>query len=317
MKVSILTASLVASLFLFSCQSTKEVATNQAEEELPVAQEEASTQEEEELTPAQSYQKRTEGITLSVVSSPKETAAGRAFSSPYVVHAEKDESAVANLGVSAYLLATEYPLTTDENGNAEFLPAVPVHSTLNSVEFFPSPIESEGTIKRDLDLMIACLDKSVRAEYRVHTSSLSKGGIILLLDMKGEKSFDENLPTSSELQKNLRQLGFTGIGNGPDFSAEILTGSDTAVLDAARRFLGRNYTGFLVYGKLSDKTQKEGDRAKSSLHAKVNCVDMKTGKTVCSLEFIAEGSGKNEREALLDARKKVSAEIASQIYYNL
>ena len=321
MKLPFYIFAAVSALSIFSCQSTNptsepEIAENQtteaiAETALPI---EESAEDE---SAAAAYIKRTDGVTLTVISEPAETATARAFSSPYIVRAEKDGKALSGFAVSAYFFGTEIPLKTDSEGNAEFLPSTPVRSALNIVQFFPTALE--GDMKKDFDLFMACLDKSVKAPYRVHTSALSKGGIILILDLeKDGKNFDERFPTGTELQKKMRQLGFTGIGNGPDFSSEILSGNETAVLEAARGFLGRNYAGFLLFGTIKPaKTAGGADSVILEYSVSAKCVDMKSGKTISTADFTAEGRGKTESSARQDAREKIAAEITLSVYYNL
>ena len=306
----------IAAVFAFSCATQPQPeAVSQAETDAhtPPAPEPAHSPAEKSA--AQRYIERIEGVTLSVAKSPKETAAQKPFLQPYIIRAEKNGESLAHFHISAYFLGSETPLETDENGEARYLPPVPSRAMLNIVSFFPSAIE--GDMKKDFDLFIECTQRSVRAPYAVHTDKLAKGGVILVLDTD-KNGFDENLPSGSLIQAALRQKGFTNIGNGPDFSDAVLSGDREKIYASAQSFLGKNYTGFLLYGTICQNAAETDENGYSvSVSAHIFCIDMKDGAPITALEFSTSGTGKTHAQALKTAREAVAKEIALGLYYNL
>ena len=297
--------------------SDKATASEQTESEKQAMPSEQTESEKQAMPAAVNvYKERIADVLLSVASYPKNTQEGKAFAEPYVIHAEKNGNPLPSFKISVYFLGVETQIETDENGNAVYMPAIPQKSMLNSIQFFPSAIE--GDIKKDFDLFIECMSHCVRAPYSVHTAKLSKGGVILILDMKDEKNFDDNLPTGSILQAVLRQLGFTGIGNGPDFSQAILSGNKERVYSDAQSFLGKNYTGFLTYGTIKQlSAEKTADGFAVTLSSNIITIDMKTKEIISTVEFSTTGSGKTESQARTQARTIISKEVGGSIYYNL
>ncbi len=326
MRFTTTSIALSAAFLVFSCASSphsveissqissQSEQTTQAEQ---VQELEEKQEKKSEKTSAERYEERIKDVVLTVSSYPKNVTAGTPFPAPYVIHAEKNGEALSDFKITAYFLGIESFLETDANGNAEYTPETPKKSMVNSISFFPTAIEGSAT--KDFDLFIACMNHSVRSPYVVHTANLTKGGIILILDMNEDgKTFDDRLLTCSAVQGVLRKLGFTAIGNGPDFSEAILEGSDEKVYTEAQRLLGKSYTGFLTYGTIKTiATEKTADGYITTLMAHIISIDMQTKQVIATVDFFTSGSGKTQEASIAEARNVIAKEIGGSIYYNL
>lgn len=239
-----------------------------------------------EQTPAELYQEKTDGLKLSVASSPKETQKSKAFASPFTVSV-KDSSgkAVSNLDLTVLYPSSrkngeiefsESKITSDANGNASFTAPVPAYAFDSVVKFFPA-----GDMKNK-DIAEKAKSVTAEASYKVKTNLRNSGGIIAVLDYtkKGEVILSRT-DSSSSLLMALMKLGFTGIGNSNStINNAVIKGNQNNIYKATKDLVGSK-SAFVVYGTVKyneDATSLIGEITALSL--KDGSVMYKSGKTV-------------------------------------
>lgn len=298
-----------------SCGTTKNLDQTDLSASAELPAETQQPQEEKAPSPLELYKAKTDGITLSVVSAPGETTKGRAFSKPYVVKAA-DASGNA---VPGFQIASETPfspektvITTDESGTASYLPPLPEKSSYSEIKFFPDGDMSNTEIAEEAEKL------SVSAPYKVQTNRKSAGGVIAVVDFsKSEKPITSNPVSSSNLLMSLMKLGFTRIGN-IDLTNDVLKDDPLSLQKKARAMVG-NTAAYLVYGTVKYKSveKKEDGTTTVSLIGKIKALDLKTGEILFEEEKDSSVNGKNEWNALRDARINLADSFASALKYGI
>lgn len=315
------------SILIFSCATTKTFVAEEYELSLPSADIENTTAAEDEKkaqeaaattrapTPIELYKAKTDGITLKITSCPSETIKGKAFSKPYEISVtDKDENPAANfeIAVEAFFLSGKTVVATDETGKALYLPPVPEKSSYSEIKFFPDGELDNSEIAEEAEKL------SVAAPYKVQTNMKSAGGVIAVVDFnKSEKPITSNPVSSSNLLMSLMKLGFTRIGN-IDLTNDVLK-DDSFVLQKKAKATVGNSAAFLVYGTVKYKSvEKQSDGTITvSLTGKIKALDLKTGEILFEEGKDSSASGKNEWNALRDARANLSAEFATALKYGI
>lgn len=295
--------------------------TPQVPRKLNVVNSSISAQKEE--TEESIYAKKIEGIRLSVVSSPKETTKGKAFSSPFVFKAEKtDGTPVAGLELSisfpetkingqpTYSLAN---LTTNSSGTVIFVPATPAFSFNSKISVYPSGDVTNAEIAKLAEKV------SVSAPYKVKTNLYASGGTVAIVDFNASgKPILSNSVSSSNLLMALMRSGFVRIGNA-DFSNAILTDDIPTVYKTASNLVGSN-SAYLIFGKVKYLTpiEKNADQKYTlTLEGNITCLDMKTGSILCELHSTATVTEDKDWNCLNSARKLLAENLAHEIIYGL
>ncbi len=277
------------------------------------------------------YKNYIKNIELSVSSTPKTTTKGKTFSSPYSIKAANEKGEIlTNFAITAYYPIekdtdgniTKYEkatLTTNEEGIASFTPKASSISCNDKIYFIPAANEKISDDK-DIDDINFIKENAISADYKVRTDYLYKGGVILILDMnKNGTSFDQNLPFGSEMQKSMRTLGFTGIGNGPDFSEQVMTGNQDAVYKAAKQWLG-NASSYLIYGTVKYinpiETTADGKRT-VTLEADITCINMRNNSILTHVVKQATITANSDWAVLTEARKQLADYVSEKIYFGL
>lgn len=325
-KLKFAAAASVFSILMFSCATTKSFVAE--EDKTPLLNTENTTKSDEDKktnleaspaiknpTPFELYKAKTEGITLKVTSYPAETTKGKAFSKPYEISvADKDGKPAGNIeiAVKTPFSSERTVVTTDETGKASYLPPVPEKSFYSEIKFFPDGDMGNAEIAEEAEKI------SAAAPYKVQTNMKSAGGVIAVVDFsKSEKPITSNPVSSSNLLMSLMKLGFTRIGN-IDLTNDVLKDDSFALQKKTRAMVG-NSAAFLVYGTVKYKSvEKSPDGTTTvALTGKIKALDLKTGGILFDEEKDSSASGKNEWNALRDARVNLSAEFASALKYGI
>lgn len=336
----ILCSALILSI---SCSSTKNIPDAEHEENMQEILEEpdfqpaqpktprtlkviSSTQpqiSEPAETPRTLYMKKTDGIKISSVSSPKETSKHKAFAEPFVFSVVNgDGTPAVNFEITVNYPETKTQgtvgfqsenLMTDENGTVSFLPPAPEYAFDSSVKAYPSGDVSNPEIASLAEKV------SVSAPFKVRTDFQYAGGNIAIVDFSSSgKPLTNNSISSSNLLMALMKKGFGRIGN-LDLTNEILRDDVDVIYKAAKKQVG-NSSRFLIYGtvKYDSPMSKNADGIYSvTLNGKVTCVDLKSGEILSSFEHSETAVDEKDWNCLSSARSLLAEYFAQNIIYGL
>ena len=338
MKKSAVINSIIASavvIFASACASTPSESPSSVPSQEETAQTKTSTgprklnvvnssaSQKHEETPEALYAKKIEGITLSVESMPKETTAKKAFASPFVFKAARqDGSPVEGLELSVSYPETKIngtvsfglaALTTNASGTVTFIPATPSYAFDSVVSAY---ISGDVTNEKIAEL---ASKSSVSAAYKVKTDKMNAGGTISLLDFNSAgKPVTNNSVSSSNLLMALMRSGFKRVGNA-DFAQAILSEDRETVYKAAKSLLGAA-SAYLVYGtvKYASPVEKTSDgRYTLTIDSKVTCLDMKNGSVLMETEETVTVTEDKDWNCIQSARKELAERLAEKITYGL
>ena len=319
MKVTVAKyASLVlATTLILSCGTTAGIVPSQ------------TIIDEEKVLPsaADLYEQKIAGITLKVLSSPKETTKGKAFSAPYTVKAEDSNgNAVESLEISVVapssrkngeIVFSETTVATDSEGKISFLPSALEYAFDSEISFMPSYKNDAFSSEESAQVKKIAESKSVKAPFKVQTNLKSAGGVIAIVDFnQSGKAISSNPVSSSNLLMTLMQLGFTKIGN-IDLTNQVVAGDKAKIQAKARSIVG-NSSNFLIYGTVKIDSSGKTDAGFSyTLSGEANCMDLKSGDITFTTKKSITVTEKTDWAALDKARKSLAAEIAREIKYGI
>ena len=262
------------------------------------------------------------GITLSLVSSPKETTKNKDFAAPFVIKAvSQDGAAVPSFGIAVsypssrengeIVLATA-EITTDESGTASFLPPTPKYSFSSQASFFPAGDMGDGHTAENAS------ERAVSAPFKVQTNLKAAGGVIAVVDLTQSGRASSNPVSSSNLLMTMMRLGFTQIGNAPVEIMNLVPAGDDAKIHArAKAMLGASQN-FLIYGTVrTDSSERTGSGFSCTLTGTVRAASMRTGEIMFVTERTLTATGASEAAALANARKTLAEELAGEIRYGI
>ena len=296
---------------------------------IPTVTEEPPAPVIDEATRAyEAYRATVDGVTLSVVSSPKEVIAGQAFAAPYIVKAvNADASAVSGLKLTATYpvsrtdttnkgiqTATE-TLTTEEDGTVSFSLPLPQRPFNDRVRFSPAVADEDAENEQ---IAALAAEKAVEAPYKVRTRYVRSGGSIALVDYTAAgKPITSNSESSSKLLAELMKKGFVGIGNA-DFTSQVNAGDRAAVYTAARRLFG-NASAYLIYGtvKHAAPVEQTAGGVRATLTADVICLNMNDGSVLYSTRLTESAEAARDSAAITAARVALAKKLSEEIYYGM
>ena len=323
----------LASFLTFSCGS---VSNSVTANNTPSAEEQqAEVQVQEELPPppteSELFAKKIEGLSLTLVSAPKETVKNKIFTSPYVVKvSDSEQKPVESFEISVVypssrksgeVVFSETMITTDSEGNASFLPAAPEFAFGSEISFFPKflrQVSETSELPPEESEKIAELQASrtVKAPFKVQTNLKSAGGIIAVVDFnQNGKAVTSNPVSSSNLLMTLMKLGFIGIGNAPQEVTDAVIRDDEAKIFSRGKVYAKN---FLIFGKVTvDSSEKTDAGFSYTLTGSIKSMSMKTGKIDFVTEKTVTVTDKNDWNALANARKQLADALANEIKYGI
>lgn len=332
MKKSLIKALVAASAatIVISCASTKSASQSDSDKKtgeakvLKVINAENKEPVKKPDTPADIYSKKIQGITLSSESAPKETRASKAFASPFVFKAVKEDGSA----LQGLELTVNYPeaktdgkisfgiasLTTDENGTVSFTSPVPTCSMDSEITVFPAGDVSDPEIAKK------AAEVSVSVPYKVKTNKQMAGGIIAIVDFNASgKPITNNSVSSSNLLMSLMNNGFKAIGNA-DFTTAILQNDPAVVYKSAKTLLG-NHSSYLIYGtvKYAAPIEKKPDTNKYqlTLSGELICLNMKDGSILTKTEKTVTVTEDKDWNCLPSARKLLAEAFTQTVLYGL
>lgn len=320
-KKSVL-ASVALAFAFASCGTTKNLETEKSQDSSQNSeiqnqeiQNENQIPQVKEPTAAELYKSKTEGITLSLVSYPGEITKEKEFSKPYLIRvSDQSGNSVPNfeIAVQTPFDSQKTVISTDENGNASYLPPSPQKSSNSEIKFYPEGDLSDSEIAEEAKKL------EISAPYKVQTNMKSAGGVIAVVDFsKTEKPITSNPVSSSNLLMSLMKLGFTRIGN-IDLTNDVLKDDSAALQRKAKSMVG-NTAVFLIYGTVKFKSVDKNDDGTTTVNltGKIKALDLKTGEILFEKERDSSVNAKNEYNALTDARKNLAADFAQDLKYGI
>ena len=274
----------------------------------------------------QSYQEQVGDVSLSLLSSPKETLSRRAFSAPFVVKAARsDGSPVAGLELSVSYPASRAEdgsivfgsaaVTTAEDGTAIWAAGTPDAAFSSFVSFAPA---LNGDLSENGQAVALTRSKAVEAPFKVRTRFMQAGGSLAIVDFSASGApIRSRSDSSSALLMSLMQKGFVRIGNA-DFTDQVASGSREAVYKAAKSLFGSS-SAYLIFGtvKYASPVQKTEAGYSCTLLADITCLDMKDGSVLYRTEIEETAVEKQEWSALTQARSAIAKKLSEQIYYGM
>lgn len=317
LNIAFITASMLLSLN--SCESTKQVSKNNAEESVEVNAEPPEQKKDDSFS---LLKKQLQNLRITLVSSANIPVAGTAFKTPYIVNVkDKEGNPCQN-----FPLTVTYPVSknenavnfgstqivTDENGNASFKPDTILTSMNSTVIFEPALTNNNPQLvqlARQVALEVPC---------KVKFAIAKRGIVINLIDYSENDKMILNSPlsTSSNLVGEFWRAGYTSAQNA-DFHTAIDGGSEAVYAAAKRLFQGGNYFKYIIYGKIkyaSEITEVENGYS-LSLTGTATVIDYSTGKEYFTTAKTATVIDKNKWNVLKACQVQLAKDLADELFY--
>lgn len=322
-------------LIFISCESTKQAAAGQDSEQ---ASERAGSTEKETKKEASSssasfssksqYKKILQDAKISVVSSPKETSIGKAFSSPYKIQAANQ----AGEPLASFKITAEYPesknngnlnfakaeIVTDEKGLAEFSAPTPKIAANASVHFYPAAPSS------DPDMMRMASQAAVEGQWKVRTNLGSHTGILVsVVDYRQNGNINignGSQPSAQALTSNLWRSGLMGAQNA-DFHNSVDADDPVRIRnDALKQLNGNSLFKFVVYGrvKYASEITKDADGYYSvTLSGDLGALKIDSGEVLVKASKTVTAKDKSEWKVIGDAQQEMAKLFCEELIYTL
>ncbi|MDE7291325.1 MAG: hypothetical protein K2N58_04685 [Treponemataceae bacterium] len=327
-KISILLIAASLAFALISCESTKQESQKVEGEEQTGKNSETPTPNQSAKTIDDDLRSLLENMQITVVSSPKETTKGKAFSAPYkILVATLDGIPCEGASITA-----EYPsgrsadsvsfekvtLISDESGHCEFVPPVPNFSIKSSVTFLPQISSSNPELVR------LCQNVSVNAAWNVRTNTNSRSGILVsVVDYSQDGKMivgGGSQPSTQALTAALWKSGLMGAQNA-DFHNSVDADDSARIQADAKRLVSGNTTfRYVVYGRVKYAEKMSQDAQGNwivSLKGDVGALELATGKVLLKANKSVSVKDKSQWNALKNAQEEMARQFAEEIVYGL
>lgn len=336
----VLPISLVLSAMIFvSCESTKQesVAENQepAKVEQAASQAAAEKDAKKESAPASTaissktqYKKLLQDIKISVLSSPRETVKGRAFSAPYKIQVTN----LAGEPLASLKMTAEYPasrkqesvnyakaeIVTDQNGVAEFSAPVPELSASASVLFYPQAPSS------DPDLIKLASSIAAEAPWKAKSNLGARTGILVsIVDYRQDGRINignGSQPSAQALTGSLWKAGFMGAQNA-DFHNSIDADDPVRIRsDALKQLSGNSLFKYVIYGrvKYAGEITKDADGYYSvTFNGDLGALSISDGQVLLKASKSVTVKDKSEWKAISNAQQEMAKLFCEEVIYSL
>lgn len=305
-------AAFLAQALLLSCATMQQAPSTDAGEAAG-----DSVVESEEDNARIEWARKVEGVSLRVVSRPRETVKGKKFSAPFVVAAEREDgSAVEGLSITvSYPFARDNDdvmfktkeIVTGNDGTASFMPDEPVRSFDSEATFYPTPFDSSPAAAREAGAA------SVSAPFAARSDKTGDGGIIYVWDC------DEQGRPASNSRYLLAELINSGVkaGNAPFPTSRQLSLSDEEIWREARKYVQQ---GFFVEGTVKHEkpvSKDDGGKIVCCLRAEVRCIDLRDGKILYETARSESATGASKDSAIDACRKALAKRTARAILHGM
>ena len=321
-----------ASLFLcVSCESTKQQAP-EAEEQAEVVRASTERKKESASSAASSsknqFKKVLQEMKISVVSSPKDTVAGKPFSSPYKIQAVTADGQPC----AAIKIIAEYPaskkgesvafenasLVTDQNGFAEFSAPLPAFAAKSNVLFYPEPPSSAPELVRMASAAAA------EAPWRARTNLGNHTGILVsIVDYRQNGTINignGSQPSAQALTGSLWKVGLMGAQNA-DFHNSIDADDPARIRsDALKQLNGNSLFKFVVYGRVkyaSEITKDDDGFYTATFSGDLGALNIATGEVLLKTSKTVTAKDKSEWKVLSNAQQEMAKLFCEELLYSL
>lgn len=237
----------------------------------------------------------------------------KAFPAPYVLSVTNNLGAVKGLSITAsyptardndIILYTSVNLTTDDNGQASFMPQKSPIAVNDEVTFYPTPISSRA------DVTQSCFDRAATATFIVKSDYVgSPGGILYVFDYNERGSPTRN---NFALLRNLRNAGVNA-GNAPISDERYLKRNAHELYEACKPIV-KGEANFLIYGAFK---YVASNGSAVTLQADIECLDMATGETLYKTSATESATGKDKLSADNECREKLASILAQSVMYSM
>ena len=336
----VLAIALAASLLAFiSCESTKQEspAQNQETSKVEQASTPAATEKDvkKESAPASTaisstsqYKKLLQDIKISVLSSPRETVKGKAFSAPYKIQVTN----LAGEPLAALKMTAEYPasrkqesvnfaraeIVTNENGVAEFTAPVPELSASASVLFYPQAPSS------DPDLIKQASAIAAEAPWKAKSNLGARTGILVsIVDYRQDGKINignGSQPSAQALTGSLWKAGFMGAQNA-DFHNSIDADDPVRIRsDAVKQLNGNSLFKYVVYGRVkyaSAITQDADGYYNVTFNGDMGALNISSGEVLLKASKSVTVKDKSEWKAISNAQQELAKLFCEEVIYSL
>ena len=321
-----------AALVFISCESTKQEPAEQAQERTSSVAEKETKKEVSTQAPVFSsksqYKKLLQEVKINVLSSPKETAKGAAFSAPYKIQAlNSNGTPCASLKVTAEYPATRNldtigferaSLVTDQNGFAEFEAPVPQIAANANVLFYPEPPSSDPDLIRQASAVAA------EAPWKARTNLSSRAGILVsIVDYRQNGTINignGSQPSAQALTSNLWRSKLMGAQNA-DFHNSIDADDPARIRnDALKQLNGNSLFKYVVYGRVKyagEITQDADGFYNVTFNGDMGALNIATGEVLVKAKKTVTVKDKSEWKVIGDAQQEMARLFCEELVYSL
>ncbi len=327
---------LAASALVFiSCESTKQEDVNGSEERTTyrASDKDAGGKKESPtasgtISTKNQFKKFLQDAKITVLSFPKETVKGKAFSAPYKIQIlGADGSPIPSTKIIAEFPASKNQesvnyqkaeLVTDENGRAEFFPPVPEFAASDKVLFYPAPPSS------DPELVRMAAESAAEAQWKAKSNLGARTGILVsIVDYRQNGSINignGSQPSAQALTSNLWRSGLMGAQNA-DFHNSIDADDPARIRsDALKQLNGNTLFKFVVYGRVkytSEITKDADGYYNVSLNGSLGALNISSGEVLLKASKSVTVKDKAEWKAVDNARQEMAKLFCEELIYSL
>ena len=271
-------------------------------------------------------------VGFEAVSAPGETMAGVAFKKDFSVRVYTLEQGVKkplsgfscvvswpSVDADGVKIISEQTLTTSPDGLATFTAPVPVKSGKDTLTISAALSSHDPVLLDSVNLRKEKEQLSSSFAYVVSTRARSIPTTISILDFdKNGKAISSSNLSATTLLAPLVKKGFSRIGMA-DFTAQLSSGDEVALLKAARALFGKAVQRF-IYGttRIDSLVQNSDGLWSCTVTARLTVRDFVNETTTYTATLSETATGKTEAAAISAARVKLAGEdLVQALFYNL
>ena len=272
----------------------------------------------DELSEEDLILERLNNMTVSLISSPKETRKLKEFAEPYVISVKDLEgNPIVN-----YPFTVSYPISrlnddytydyvtvlTDENGLITFKPEKPKISANDKILFEP-----EAEIYYSEKVSDKLSELAVYADYKVKASINS--AVLFIWDYN---ELNKPMGNSYEMISAFRKKNLWNVGNAPVNETSDIGKSADYLYNANYEIIGNSFE-YLIGGtiKFTKRVEKVEDGYEAALIAEIYAIDMNNGKEIYRTVIENSAVGANWNKAVDKSKTELADKIVDTLYYSL
>lgn len=331
MKKVLAIISILATFVFISCESTKQESDLDGQDSTATyenADKKSSSSGTSSYSSKSQYKKLLQDVKITVLSFPKETVKGKAFSTPYKIQATNEQGAA----LPSLKITAEYPvsrngesfnyakaeLETDQNGIAEFNAPAPDLAANANVLFYPQ------TPSSDPDLVRMATSAAVEAQWKSRSNLGSHTGILVsIVDYRQNGNINVGngaQPSAQALTSNLWRSKLMGAQNA-DFRHSVDADDPVRIRqDALKQLNGNTLFKFVVYGRVkyaSPITQDADGYFTVNLNGDLGALNISSGDVLLKCAKSVSVKEKSEWKAISTAQQEMAKLFCEELIYAL